>query len=341
MRITDLLDDYYDDTIFLPEAGSPGAQQVKTAVRSKQRASRRSMRFSRAGLVAAVLTLSVSFTAVAAGWSFWDRDTARQDMDIDPDAPVSEWTEYSAPASQEDLNVVATLCSGNQVYAYLRVSPVTPEMAQAAETSEEMELDSLWELHNVTPHGEGYSCLISQLAYDSDSQTALVKVLLDGAFLSDAEEISMDLCYNPRTDGKGGETSFGSVTIPITASSELLCQPEANLDGGTLTGLHIGAGYIRVVVEAEAYDAGDLDGLVAHKRSLVEKLTPELSTVTLNFQDGTSVSLGQLESPFANWGADLEESILSMTYILSNPLDLSTLASVTIGAEGFSLTCTE
>lgn len=81
-------------------------------------------------LVAAVLLSLCCLTAFAVVLTL--RDAARADMGISKEDPIEEWTEYDTPTqtgtqSEPQATLVATMCSGNQLYAYIAASPVSQE----------------------------------------------------------------------------------------------------------------------------------------------------------------------------------------------------------------------
>ena len=130
-EIFDLLDHYQDDSISFTDATplSPARIEELTMKRLKQNHSaRRPRRLTRGLLVAAVSTSLCCLTAFGVVLTL--RGAARADMGISKEDPIEEWTEYDAPTqtgtwSEPQATLVATMCSGNQLYAYIAASPVS------------------------------------------------------------------------------------------------------------------------------------------------------------------------------------------------------------------------
>lgn len=170
VRITDLMDSYYDDTVLLTKTDFPTAERtIKLTMNKINKKHGSKKRFPKGLLIAAILVLALSITAGAVGYSVWD--AAREDLGITEDLP--EYTEFgntldaTDPVTQEtiaaissetedtesntvsyqpydipdvplkdhlvedaDIKVISTFCSGGNASIYFEVSPVTPAMAE-------------------------------------------------------------------------------------------------------------------------------------------------------------------------------------------------------------------
>src|SRR5699024_8686043 len=116
--------------------------------------------------------------------------------------------------SEPQATLVATMCSGNQLYAYIAASPVSQEAGVVlAYNSPEYE----W-----GPRGgfEGCSILnLEQASYDPDTQTSLVKVSMTLEYPELKQvEVSMKLNHNFKPIA-----AYGPVIIPVTESQTLSC----------------------------------------------------------------------------------------------------------------------
>ncbi|MBM6937721.1 hypothetical protein H7U37_04125 [Pseudoflavonifractor phocaeensis] len=131
--ISDLLDAYRDASVPLDGVTPLSASRIQALVRAKRTVKnapgKPSGRFARGLLIAAAILSLFCVAAVAIGVTL--RDAARADMGISPTAPIPEWTEYDTTqtAQSSPVRLASTLCSGDQLCAYLEVSPIPADMA--------------------------------------------------------------------------------------------------------------------------------------------------------------------------------------------------------------------
>lgn len=353
-EIFDLLDHYQEDSILLTDTTplSPARIEELTMKRFKQNhKTGRTRRLTLGLLVAAIIASLCCLTAFAVVLTL--RDAARADMGISKEDPIEEWTEYDAPTqtvtqSEPQATLVATMCSGNQLYAYIAASPVSQEAGVVlADNSPEYE----W-----GPRGgfEGCSTLnLEQASYDPDTQTSLVKVSMT---LEDPElkqvEVSMNLNHNFKPIA-----AYGPVIIPVTESQTLSCpaditvinttrqmeeawglrpdQPEFSeyTQEGTIYQISICAGYIELEMKAptleewtavsgaevllELENQSNVPLPVWREGALVRgmysgswsiSVEEALADARLNYRDGTSELIAQISSPYA--GVWLEQDDL-------------------------------
>ena len=183
-------------------------------------------------ILAAALAALMSVTVLAVAFSL--RDAARSDMGISNGAPIEEWTEYNqepqrdtdtikgAVSTEGHAELIATMCSGDRLEAYLEVSPVDAEMANAL-----MHDGTLyeWSVYALSLETTGFG--VEQIDYDAETQTALIRVSLIGHELQQATRVSLklEIRYN-----FAHQRAFEEVVIPITASDSLTRDTELILD---------------------------------------------------------------------------------------------------------------
>lgn len=404
MKITDMLDSYPEHTVPLPEVSAPSPERTKELTMNKIKASRKkSHRFPRKALMIAAVVALFSLSAFAAGFTLWER--ARQDLGL-IDVDIPEYTEYSIDENDQPteitfqneeaenamgqyvvpdakIDLISTLCTGNEITAYLAISPVTQEMADLTWPEAQGLYDMAdWSFGIANVDFPSLSYLCTQLEYDPDTETALVRLYMKAEGLAEATELTLSMSWWSQT----GETDpvntiryYGDVTIPVTPSTGLATPVTMSLENsslpqfsGSITNLEVQAGYISVTVEAPSfYDAcatlgqdafstivhsnnGDSDSLEAateldaatcYSRSWTTTVDQALSDATLTLQDGTSLTISQLENPNSCWRDTTENldvdyfetSTFLFQYDLSTPLDLSQIQSITIGGTQYPL----
>lgn len=355
--ISDLLDHYMDERVDLHGDTPLSPVRIKELTmknivqengRSRAQSPHRFKRsFSRGLLVAAVLLSLCCLTAFAVVLTL--RDAARTDMGVSQDDPIQEWTEYDTPLqagteTEPQATLVATMCSGNQLYAYIAVSPV-PEEA-AAGTSPEWE----W-----GPRGEFDGCTalnLEQASYDPNTLTSLVKIsmTLEDRSLEQVE-VSMNLNHNFKPIA-----AYGPVTVPVTESQALTCpanitvvnttrqmeeawglrpdMPEFSeyTQEGTIDQISICAGYIQLEMTTPTLDewtaASGAEVLLELEKLSDIELPPQLegylvrnmyagswsvgvdevlADAELNYRNGTSELISQIPSPYAGTWLSAEE----------------------------------
>lgn len=355
--ISDLLDHYREDRVDLMGDTPLSPVRIKELTMkhiceetggNRRPASRQRKRFFSRGLLVAALLLSLCcLTAFAVVFTL--RDAARADMGVSQDDPIREWTEYDAPLqagteTEPQATLVATMCGGSRLYAYIAVSPV-PEEA-AAGTSPEWE----W-----APRGglDGCTALhLEQAGYDPDTRTSLVKVsmTLEDPSLEQVE-VSMNLCHDLKPIA-----AYGPVTVPVTESQALTCPADITVvnttrqlkeawglrpdmpafsqytQEGTIDRISICAGYIElemttptleewtavsgaeVLLELEEQSdtplPPQLEGYLVRRMfggSWSVSVEETLADARLNYRDGTSELIRQIPSPYAGTWLSAEE----------------------------------
>ena len=273
MKITDLLDDYYDDSVKLPECSAPADRAVLERTKQKLGISRKKRRLPKGVLIAAVLTLALSITAGAVGYTVWD--AARKDAGLENGQSIPEYTEYhdsdqtvsAEPAENlvegAELQLVSTLGSGSDLSIYMTAAPVTQEQAdRLSERNQGLDTFVTWELSVKTDRNiemDGMICGATQREYDPETETALICGSIHGDFLSQVTELTVTVDYFYQSDGNTEVINYGSLTVPFTMSEELVFQPETALDNffvdawGTVAQVTVYASYISFRLNLEPF----------------------------------------------------------------------------------------
>lgn len=384
MKITDLLDDYYDDGAQIQERNDISTQNVLKLTEKKLGISRKKrFRMPKGVLIAAVLTLVLSVTAGAVGYTMWD--AARKDAGLENGQSIPEYTEYhdsdqtvSAEATENlvegaELQLVSTLGSGSDLNVYMTAAPVTQEQAdRLSEKTQGLDTFAMWEISTVLdPQIEldGMICGAKQLEYDPETETALICGTIHGDFLSQVTELTVTVDYFYQSDGKADVTNYGSMTVPVTLSEELVFQPEADISNsfvdakGTVAEVTVYASYISIQAAVEPFNdwcsrngedawfrmgdaywgyydeaAGEarrteyteMDALVAYRRSWEVALNDLLSADSyLTLQDGSTISLSDLQIISAE--DDMETGDYAEDFELPAAVNLAEIESLTLG----------
>ena len=383
MKITDLLDDYYDDSVKLPECSAPYDRAVVERTKKKLGITCKKHRLPKGILIAAVLTLALSITAGAVGYTVWD--AARKDAGLENGQSIPEYTEYhdsTQNASAETtenlvegakLQLVSTLGSGSDLSIYMTAQPVTQEQAdRLSEENQGLDTFAMWEISVAADQKvemNGMTCSAKQLEYDPETETALICGSIHEDFLSQITELTVTVGSFYQSDGKADITNYGSMTIPVTMSEELVFQPETALENsfvdaqGTVTQVTAYASYISIQAEVESfgdwcsrngedawnrigsaywgyYDeaAGqernteytELDAQVAYRRSWEVALNDLLSADSyLTLQDGSVIFLSDLQ--MISGEDDLETGDYIEDFQLPAAVSLAEVESLTLG----------
>lgn len=389
MKITDLLDDYYDDSVKLPECSAPADRAVLERTKMKLGISCKKRRLPKGILIAAVLTLALSITAGAVGYTVWD--AARKDAGLENGQSIPEYTEYhdsdqtvSAETAENlvdgaALQLVSTLGSGSDLNIYMTAAPVTQEQAdQLSEKNQGLDTFAVWEISAVLdPQIEldGMICGAQQLEYDPETKTALICGTIHGDFLAQVTELTVTVNYFYQSDGEVDVTNYGSMTVPVTMSEELVFQPETVLENsfvdaqGTVAEVTVYASYLSIQATIEPFDdwcsrngedawfrmgdaywgyydeaAGEarkteyteLDAQVAYRRSWEVALRELLSADSyLTLQDGSMISLSDLQTISAE--DDLDAGNYTEDFELPAAVNLEEVESLTLGGVTYFL----
>lgn len=383
MKITDLLDDYYDDSVNLPECSVPSDRAVLERTKMKLGITRKKRRVPKGILIAAVLTLALSITAGAVGYTVWD--AARKDAGLEDGQSIPEYTEYhdsnqtiSAEtvenlADGTELKLVSTLGSGSDLSIYMTAAPVTQEQAdRLSEENQGLNTFAMWEISVETDQKvemDGMICGAKLLEYDPETGTALICGSIHGDFLSEVTELTVTVDYFYQSDGKVDVTNYGSMTVPVTMSEELVFQPEVTLENayvdawGTVAQVTVYASYISIRLNLERFNdwcsrtgddawfrmgdafwgsddeaAGEerrteyteLDAWVAYRRSWERALRGLLLTdCCLTLKDGSVISLSDLQG-IGGGDDDALEGTYTEDFELPAAVNLEEVESLTL-----------
>lgn len=338
-------------------------------------------RWPRIILIAAVIALS-GIGVTAAVWSL--RGAARANMGIEQ--PIPEWKEYEVPAVDKPVpqgeplrpdepdgvqvfdavTLDSTLCSGDQLSAYLRVRGIEPETGALLE-----DRTCYWNIGGIRCDWGGScgnSLGVKHVAYDPDSQTALVR--LDVFGLRDVERVYFTLRLDQGLDCLA---VYEAVEIPVTLSGDLLSTqidytPEQGSYQGEMRAVRaeVFANHIDIdfeitpfveikppVEEDDPYweYADDEDEVLTfhfidHMRTLDARAEEALAGATIEYRDGRSEVIAELLSDVRPWRSDSfsgkYENFSTMSRVtfqhrMNQAIDLSQVESVTIGGVTYPL----
>lgn len=342
---------------------------------------RKKRKLPRTLLIAAAIALG-GIGVTAAVWSL--RGAARADMGIE--RPIPEWKEYEVPAADEaasqeapvplgervlqdvpenlkPINAVtldSTLCSGDQLTAYLRVSGITPETGAQLE-----DRTCYWDIGGIERDWGGSCCDslgVEHVAYDADSQTALVRLDISG-LAGDVDRVYFSLRL---WRGQEDLARYDRVEIPVTRSSELL---SAEVDYTPAQGSYQGemravqaqvfANHIDVDFEITSLEEmmppiseDDEEDLPFHYYieyvdALHKRVEEALAGATIQYKDGGSEVISAMPARVAGaWTTDSlqgkrEEVFIkkrvTFQHLLNQAIDLSQVSSITIGGVMYPL----
>ena len=386
-QIPDLLNDYTDSHVSLPETPFPTAARTKELTMKKIKSSRRRSlgRFPRTAVIAAATISLLTLSVAAVGFTFWDR--ARNDLGI-TDQNIPEYTEYTSQSLEsfgvtitdtpsipeslssvestesaqttilndaltkyyvEDANItlISTLCTGNKLTTYLAISPVSEAMAEATlDENQGLYTFAYWS-DNIREADNGSSDS-TQIEYDAETQTALIRLDATCDVLAEISEVTLDVLWESQQNQEVDRKYYGAVRVPITQSSSLHTTTNIPLENaflsglsGTLASLEVYAGYVTATVEIPSfyeaceilgdnahYIIGDaywnyfnalngqsldenfteLDAYVAYKRAWSVTLSTFSTDMRLVFQDGTSIVVMEQDSMYAGWSPVITDS---------------------------------
>lgn len=390
MKITDLMDNYYDPCIGLRVPSEPTAARTLELTLKKMGIDKKVRRSVPVGaLIAAACAAVCSITAGAVGYSLWD--AAREDAGLDAGTRIPEYTEYSPETAPQvgsgleilgeelvdsaNVELVSTLCAGEDVTAYVSVSPVPRDMADASrEETQELDVFASWEAY-VDPadvgQQEGISYSISQVEYNAETETALLRLGFRGKCFAEAVGFTAGISWFYQAGDDYEEKYYGAVHIPVTPSEVLTVAPDQTFENhflkhetATVTEIRLGANYVSVsytfkplaqfckeygenayFVIGDAYEGyyaeqnGDprrteysaLDAEVYYGRSWSASLRVQMETAYFIRKDGSTVSLGGL----LEIGAEETDASRTVRFELDGAIDLSQVESITFGGETY------
>lgn len=324
-----------DSADFDPDFSQRAARQVEAMWQERKEPyyMKKTGKSFRLALIAACLTVLMSVTAAAAVIVTSFRQTAREDLGIQAENPIPEYTEYAEERSEENgMKLVSTVCSGTRMDAIFAMSHVPAEIGSIIDQGKGYEWD-LGGIHTSDSNGASTTSLLKQIDYNSDSETALVRLTLLSDTLPNQDTISVSLFLRSPAE----DVLFGSIDIPVTKSQTLTAPTNLTLPCGQVTGISIGAGFIEVSIDADPITAKEIEVIDAEVSGRLETINASLDTMTLQFEDGTETKVTELPSPLAAaWMLagesihDMEQGQFRMQHICEQMLDIQTVVSVTI-----------
>ena len=325
-------------------AAQQGGKEEKTMKKTMKKGLRRT-------LIAAAVLAFAAVSAIAITASL--RDSARQDMGIQTEQTIAEWTEYedgtvsAQSKTGSKVECISTMCSGDTCEVYLLVNGVD---AQTAADIENEQIWCEWDFGYVDTGHQNATIGVQQVAYDADTQQSLVRVSASSVYFETAKELKMELVL--RRDGEIAR-AYGELTIPITQSQALQCAVELPIESaglsGMLTGVRVYAGYVEVVGScASLADAGidetDFGAVDAFVGGWHTAISEALSGAELVYVDGTRTGIAELPSPFAGeWIfsngelVPVEQGQLQMRHVCTQALDLTQITAIVIGGIEYPL----
>ena len=366
VKLTDLLDDLELDPglLPLPEAKRPTCARTEALVRKRLPLSRRCARSARRTLLAAVLCRVAELGAVAGVLGLLE--LSRADLGVTQPEKIPEYAEYEAASHKGGARLVSSFCAGKRLIAYVELANVTPDMDRAYQEAMDTYGLSLWSCR-----AKPYSVWAEQLFYDEASQTALVRVELYTDEAPEADEITIELCFDSQENGRetAGEV-FASVCVPVSPSEALQAEPDLSVPSAFLEAsavmqtLALDAGTLRVTLQAPALDVylsergegaleslvkgyfgpatedpTELDAQVAYRRSWNGALNELFETASVEFADGTQTPLTALfQNSACFFSVSLAETrdelgLYAFEAALSSPIALQDVQAVKVAGQ--------
>lgn len=342
-------------------------------------------------IAAAVAALGIA-GAAAVSWSL--RSAARADANLRE--PIPEWTEYQIPGEtaptearvepqpesppvkhewepetgwQTGLTLDSTLCSGENVTAYLRVPDISPEIAaECAKPRGEYYFDigSL----SVEPSGEAASSNVSYVSYDEAARTVLLRLDVSGT--KNAPEIKFAPALRREDEIVG---YYSEMTIPVMPSSCLHTDVSLELPRDETWGdmrivaVNVYASYVEVeqdvtpfgeAADKERYPDVDVhmtedtltnewrDAQYDYFNHLIDGTDAAMADASLLFRDGSRLLITDLPSAFSgDWfshdfdglsdEAYCSKDHISFCYKTTQAIDLNQVKAITIGGVEYPL----
>ncbi len=328
-----------DKAHFDPEFPERVLRELSLAQSGKGNAMKKPKNMWKIALIAAALVIALTVSAGAIILS--NLEQARNDLRID--APIPEWTEYEDAANADGtVRLISSLCSGDLLDAYFEVGPIDAETGKNLQENQKTG-ECGW---SVDLPGFNNANDATQLSYDAESKTALVKLYMSADALAQLEELTVSLELD-RNDGE--RVRYAPITVPLAQApclfADLACDFSAEGVSGTVTGVAIRAGMVEFSAVIDGVDPGEETADERHSRSVAYRAAAAeaLDGAVLNFADGTSVRMADLPSPFAGWVlagdelAPVEAGDFTLRRICAEAIDLSKLVSVTLGGTEYPL----
>lgn len=377
IKLTDLLDDYEENTVSIPMASGPSAHRMEQLVLQKAGIRRSRVRPARRILLAAALSVLLAAAAVAGALSLLQ--LSRADLGLTDPAAIPEYTEYHASTSSDTsgVSLVSSFCAGKRLIAYAEVPNVTQDMVNVYQAAWDTYGQSLWSCR-----AKPYSIWAEQLSYDAASQSALLRIELDADEDITAGEIAVELCFDSLEDSPGAAEQglitagpvFAAFTLPVSPSDAMSAAPELAVSSAflgeraILQELSLDAGTLHLAIQAPTLDTylsarGDgaldtlvngyfgtdsdapdmLDAQVAYRRSWNQAANELFTDARLVFSDGTEQPLSDLfqnQACFFSPALEItreDAGIYAFEAALSSPVSLETVQGIKISGQEIPL----
>ena len=325
----------FDAARFDPDFPERVMSRICDAQGGKETAMKKTRRTLRTTLIAASLALILCISSAAVVLTL--RKTASADLGVDTENPISEYTEFEGVSAENEAGTVtllSSLSSGGLLDAYVSVSPVEPELA-AAITAGTPGYD--WDIGPTDTDRHNAMFLPAQVAYDAETRSALVKVVVTGDHLEELSEIGLSVSLLTPDSAR----EFAMLTVPmspgrvLTGAMELPVSCEAGK--GSIKEVRVSAGIVEFHADVPALLDDSPAAVHEAAKDWLAAISEVLSDATVNYTDGTSAVISELESPYASWVysggelAPLEAGSADLTHICTRAIDLRRVVSVTVG----------
>ena len=301
-------------------------------------------------IIAAALAAALAVTAGAVGYSM--RQAAREDLGITSPEEIPEYTEYApedtvsvhtpvldhyAPGGQAEL--VSTLCSGNELTAYVLVPLDEAHHDTESPRPWDLGLADAYQPDLSVPCG-ACSFVVQETGFDPEAETALLQLRLMGV-PKNADRVVAQVILRST---EHGDRIYDALEIPVTESTGLFAEigktvqfPDLEEFTAEIERVEVAAGYVSVemklptyeemmallgddawekleaatgeAIEDEAYADVVYRDFIDLAMNPYERVTdaPDspssphyiLEGAALNFKDGTELVLAEQDSPFA------------------------------------------
>ena len=319
-------------------------RELSLAQSGKENAMKKHKKTWKIALIAA--TLAIALTVSAGAIILNNLEQARNDLRIT--APIPEWTEYEDAANADgSVRLISSLCSGDLLDAYFEVGSIDAETGSYLQENQGTG-ECGWEAWELSTGKSTVAFTLTQLSYDAASETALLRLELQGAALEDADELTLTL---ERRDGEAAQAaSYPAVTVPLVEAAALRADLDCAFRGegvtGTVTGAAIRAGSVEFSIVIDGVEPGEENLDERHSRTVAYRAAASaaLDGAVLNFADGTSVRVADLPSRYNGWVVangelrPVEEGSFALRRITAQVLDLSKIVSVTLNGATWPLT---
>lgn len=331
----------FDTAQFAPDFPERVMSRICDAQGGKETAMKKSKHTLRTAMIAASLALILCISSAAVVLSL--RKTASADLGVDTENPISEYTEFEGVAAENEAGTVtllSSLSSDGLLDAYFSVSPVEPELA-AAITAGTPGYD--WDIGPTDTDRHNAMILPAQVAYDAETGSALVKVVVTGDHLEELSEVGLSLSLLTPDFVR----EYAMLTVPMTPGRVLTGEMEIPVSceagEGSIAEVRISAGIVEFRADVPALQDDAPETVHEAAKDWLSAISEILSDATVNYTDGSTETISEMESPYSSWFysggelAPLEAGSANLTHICTRAIDLRRVVSVTVGGVEYTV----